>query len=240
MMTKQEILSSLRNGLIVSCQVKKEDPQYQDHCIEALAKAAIWGGADGLRINEPQNIAAVRDITELPIIGLKKIFRSDTEVFMTPDMESVEECLRAGADIIAVDGTPRPIDGRKGNAIISEVKRKYPNVLILADVRDEKDAVEALELGADIVAPTFYRFSPNAKTTEAVDWKMVTRLLETCKGKAAVFMEGKIWTPDEAIKALYYGCHAVVVGSAITRPQLITRRFKDTLTGFNKDRSLYY
>jgi N-acylglucosamine-6-phosphate 2-epimerase len=38
-----------------------------------------------------------------------------------------------------------------------------------------------------------------------------------------VILEGRIWTPN--LPSLRLGAYAVVVGSAITRPQLITERF---------------
>jgi N-acylglucosamine-6-phosphate 2-epimerase len=40
-----------------------------------------------------------------------------------------------------------------------------------------------------------------------------------------VVLEGRIWEPEQVNKAFELGAHCVVIGSAITRPQLITRRF---------------
>lgn len=235
-----QIIKSLKNGLVVSCQVKKDDPQYMDGCISALIKAALWANADGLRMNEPENIKCARELTDKPIIGLWKKHSQESDVFMTPSMAEVDACVNAGADIIAIDGTPRLIDGHQAWDIIALIKKKYPQLLVFADVRDEIDAEGAIERGADIVAPTFYRFSPNAKSTDLPDWEMVNRMIRVADSRACVFMEGKIWTPDDAIRALYYGCHAVVVGSAITRPHLVARRFKDHMDGFPTKRNLYY
>jgi len=205
-----------------------------------LAKGAIWGGAVGLRINEPENIKAVRAVTDLPIIGLWKIHRKDTDVFMTPNMEAVKQVIEAGADIVAIDGTDRMIDGKPAYEIILEIKKLYPNILIFADVRDDDDAVKALEKGADIVAPTFYRFSKNAKSSDIPDWEMFSRMCDRCKDKGAVFMEGKLWTPDDCIRALHYGAHAVVVGTVLTRTHITTQRFVDHIKGFKEERSLFY
>lgn len=240
MKTKNEILTSLAGGLIVSCQILKEDPQYIEGIIPALAKGAIWGGAVGLRINEPENIKAVRAVTDLPIIGLWKIHRHDTEVFMTPNMEAVKAVIEAGADIVAIDGTDRLIDGEKALEIIPKIKQAYPNILIFADVRNDDDAVAALAKGADIVAPTFYRFSKDAKSTDLPDWEMFSRMCGRCASKGAVFMEGKIWTPDDCIRAFHYGAHAVVVGTVLTRAHITTRRFVDHIQGFKEKRSLFY
>ncbi len=241
MLTNQQILKNINNGLIISCQVKKDDPQYQPGCIVALAKAAVWGQADGLRINEPENIREVKQaFPEVCVIGLWKKPRQDTEVFMTPTMAEVKACFEAGADIIAIDGTPRLIDCHQAWDIIPLIKKEYPGKLIFADVRDDVDAQGAISRGADFVAPTFYRFSANAKSTDLPDWPMVCRMVKAAQGRAKVVMEGKIWTPDDAIRALHYGCYAVVVGSAITRPHLVTRRFHDHICGFAEERSLFY
>ncbi len=159
---------------------------------------------------------------------------------MTPNMDAVRQVIEAGADIVAIDGTQRMIDGEAAFEIIPKIKKAYPNVLIFADVRDDDDAVAALEKGADIVAPTFYRFSPNAKSSDLPDWEMFSRMCDRCKGKGAVFMEGKLWTPDDCIRALHYGAHAVVVGTVLTRSHITTQRFVDHIKGFKEKRSLFY
>lgn len=240
-MTKKELLDQLSGGLIVSCQMEKHAPCYSDDIIELMAKAAIWGNAAGLRINGEENIKKIRTITDLPIIGLIKVFSEETEVFMTPTMNEVNAVLAAGADIVAIDGTDRLINGKKAQTIISEIRQNWgEEIVIFADVRDEVDAVASLKLGADMVAPTFYRFKKDAKSTDVPDWEMFARMCEACQGLGAVVMEGKIWTPDDAIRAFHYGAHSVVIGSAITRPHLIMQRFYDHVSGFKEKRSLYY
>lgn len=240
MSRKQAIIDKIRGGLIVSCQMERHAPGYREDSVLCLAEAAIWGGACGLRINGVENIKRVRAITDLPIIGLKKVFSDSTEVFMTPTMQEVKEVVEAGADIVAIDGTDRLINGTKAQLIIPEIRKAYPDLLILADVRDEVDALASLELGADLVAPTFYRFKKDAKSTDVPDWEMFAKMCRLCRGKGYVLMEGKVWTVDDAIKSLYYGAHAVVIGSAITRPHIITQRFYDHLKGFTEKRGLLY
>ena len=239
-MLKEEVIAKLKGGLIVSCQMEKHAPGYSEDSVELLAKSAIWAGACGLRINGIENIKKIRELTDLPIIGLKKVFSDTTEVFMTPTMKEVEEVIQAGADIIAIDGTDRLINGIPAFHIIQEIKEKYPEVLILADVRDEKDALQSLKMGADFVAPTFYRFKPDAKSTDEPDWEMFAKMCRVSDGLGYVLMEGKVWTVDDAIRALYYGAWAVVVGSAITRPHLIAQRFVEHINGFQGERSLFY
>ena len=239
-MGKQEIIDQLKGGLIVSCQMEKHAPCYSEDMVKLLAQAAVWGGACGLRINGEENVKKIKALFDIPVIGLVKIYREDTEVFMTPSMKEVDALIEAQADIIAIDGTDRMINGEPAYSIIPKIRIKYPDAIIFADVRDEIDAVRALEAGADMVAPTFYRFKKNAKSTDLPDWEMFASMCRNCKGKGIVIMEGKVWTPDDAIRALHYGAHAVVVGSAITRPHLIARRFYDHMQGFSEQRSLLY
>ncbi len=239
-MRKQEIFEKLKGGLIVSCQMEKHAPCYDENMVELMARAAVWGGASGLRINGEDNVRKIKSLFNIPVIGLIKVHREDTEVFMTPSMAEVDALVEAKADIIAIDGTDRMIHGEPAYKIIFKIKKKYPDAIVLADVRDEADAVRALEAGADIVAPTFYRFKENVKSTDLPDWEMFAKMCRDCKGKGIVIMEGKIWTPDDAIRAFHYGAYAVVVGSAITRPHIITRRFYDHIQGFPEQRSLLY
>lgn len=239
-MEKQKLLESLKGGLIVSCQIEKHAPCYHEDIVELMVKSAIWGGACGLRLNGIDNIKKIRKSTDLPIIGLVKVFSDETEIFMTPTMNEVRSVIEAGADIVAIDGTDRMIQGRKGYDIIPEIKKEFPNTVIFADVRDETDALTSLALGADIVAPTFYRFKKDAKSSDLPDWEMFARMCQVCKDKGIVMMEGKIWTPDDAIRAFHYGAHSVVIGSAITRPHLIMRRFYDHVNGYPEKRSLLY
>lgn len=239
-MNKEQIKTQIKNGLIVSCQMEKHAPCYSDNIVSLMVNAAIWGGAKGLRIEGEQNIKDTRKITNLPIIGLIKIFRVDTPVFMTPSLDEVKKVIGAGADIVAIDGTDRLIDGRIAYSIIDEIKDNYPDVPILADIRDLDDAKRCLEKGVDYLAPTFYRFSEHAKSTNSIDWPFVAKLCKLAQNKAKVIMEGKVWTSDDVLKSFYYGCHSVCVGSAITRPHLITQHFTDAINGYIEERSLFY
>ena len=224
--SKENLLEALKGGLIVSCQVKTDDPLYMDGIVAKLAQCAIWGGANGLRLNEPQNIASVRGMTDLPIIGLWKVHSKESSVFITPSLLHVEAVLEAGADIVAVDATDRiNAYGEKAYEIIAKIRKKLGNIPILADVRNGEEARNALLLGADLVAPTLYRFGENPKSTEEPDFDELALMLEQCKDLGPVVMEGKINTPEQAVECLYMGAHAVVVGSAITRPHLTALRF---------------
>lgn len=235
------MIEQIKEGLIVSCQAKKDDPLYLPGIIEKMAQSAIWGGAVGLRIDQPENIKKVRALTDIPIIGLWKQHHESSPVFITPTLEAVQAVIESGADIVALDGTDRlNRQGNKAFELISAIKKDFPDTLVLADIRNDHDAKLALEAGADFVAPTLYRFDPNAVSTETPDFKMLARIVKAVDDRALVLMEGKIHTPEEALESIYLGAHAVVVGSAITRPHLTTMRFTQKLNRYQKDMPLFY
>ena len=228
---KKTILKQLQGGLIVSCQTQKDEPIYTPDMVVKMAECAKWGGAVGLRINSPEQIRQVKKANiGLPIIGLYKVWHEDTDVFITPTMKEVDAIVQAGADIIALDCTAQ-ITHEKTKAwdLLTEVRKKYPDYLILADVSNIEEGVHAANNGADLVAPTLYGYTKETKHIEGANFRMVAQMCRALAGKAHVIMEGHIYTPEEAMQCLYLGCYAVVVGSAITRPHYVTKRFVDCI-----------
>lgn len=238
---KEKIIQKIKGGLIVSCQAKNTDPHYSEDFTLQMARAAVWGGAVGLRIDTPKDISKIKKEVQIPIIGLWKILKKDTEVFITPGIEYARECINAGADIVAVDGTTRLVDDcHYAYEIIPEIKKEFPDIPILADIRNVEDAQIAIEYGADMIAPTLSRFDKEHMPSSKPNFHLLCRLIETSKEKVKVIMESRINTPEEAIMALYYGAHSVVVGNAITRPHITAQRFCDAINGYKEKRSLFY
>lgn len=233
---KRELLESMKNGLIVSCQVQKDDPIYTDDIVIKMAEAAKWAGAVGIRANSPEQIKAIKEKVDLPIIGLYKIWHEDSEVFITPTLEAAKEVWEAGAEIIALDCTNQ-ITHEKTKAIelLPIVKAEIPDAIIFADVSNYDEAKKAIELGADIVAPTLYGYTEETKHIEEPNFREFARMCRDFKDEAYVMMEGHLYTPEDAMKCLYLGAHAVVVGSAITRPHLTAKRFVDLLSGYQNN-----
>lgn len=232
---KRAILESFKNGLIVSCQVQPDDPIYSEEMPVKMAEAAQWAGAVGIRANSPEQIRAIRSAVDLPIIGLYKIWGEDTDVFITPTVEAAIEVYKAGAEIIALDCTEQKINGRRAYELFPEVKKALPDAILFADVSNYDEARRAVELGADIVGPTLYGYTKETKDIEMPDLREFARICRDFKDEAYVIMEGHIYTPEDAMKCIYLGAHAVVVGSAITRPHLTTKRFVDLLSGYQND-----
>ena len=218
-----DLWERLRGRLIVSCQALPDEPLHGAPIMAAMARAAAAGGAAGIRANGQADITAIRAAVDLPIIGLFKAGVPDTPAYITPTLAHARAVLAAGADIVAVDATARPRpEGGDGAGFVAYLKERLP-APILADISTYEEALAAAAAGADAVSTTLSGYTPYSRQAESWDAELVARL----SGELAipVIAEGRIWTPAEAAEALRLGAYAVVVGSAITRPQLITARF---------------
>ncbi len=235
-MSKKELLQSMKGGLIVSCQVQHDDPVYSEDFVLKMAQAAQWAGAVGIRANSPEQIKLIKDHVDLPMIGLWKIWHDDTDVFITPTLEAAKAVWEAGADVIALDCTAQIThEGRPAYELLPIVKKEIPKAVIFADVSNYEEAKRAVEMGADIVGPTLYGYTEATKQIEQPDLREFARMCRDFGDKAFMIMEGHIYTPEDAIKCLYLGADAVVVGSAITRPHLIAKRFVDLMSGLQSN-----
>lgn len=231
---KKAILESMKGGLIVSCQVQKDDPIYTDDIVVKLAEAARWAGAVGIRANSPEQIRQIKAaMPELPVIGLFKVWHEDTDVFITPTMKEVREIWEAGAEIIALDCT-KQITHEKTVAwdLLEQAKKEIPEAMFFADVSNYEEAKHAVECGADIVGPTLYGYTAETKSIEEPNLREFARMCRDFGDDVYMMMEGHIYTPEDAMKCIFLGAHSVVVGSAITRPHLTAKRFVDLLGGY--------
>lgn len=188
-----------------------------------MAIAAARGGAVGIRANTPDDIAAIRLSVSLPIIGIYKLVIPGYAVYITPTIESATQVAQAGADIIAIDATsrPHPDDLRLYERIA--IIHKQTNCPVMADISTFAEGLAAQEAEADLVSTTLSGYTDYSPTQDTPDFKLLERLVADLK--VPVIAEGRIATPKQALEALKLGAFAIVVGSAITRPQWITARF---------------
>ena len=157
-------------------------------------------------------------------------------MFITPTLEAAKQVWEAGADIIALDCTDQIThEGRPAYELFEKVREAIPEAPIFADVSTYAEAARAVEMGADFVGPTLYGYTKETMGITGPDFREFGRMCRDFKGKTHIIMEGHIYTPEDAMKVLFLGADAVVVGSAITRPHLITARFTDLLSGYGKD-----
>ena len=214
---------SLKGGLIVSCQAQPGSPLRDVAIMVAMARAAQLGGAVGLRVNGPEDIAAIHAAVPLPMIGIYKQDLDGFDVRITPTLEAARDLVQAGADILAIDATDRPHpNGRTSAQLIQLCKAEF-HVPIMADVSTLPEGIAAAEAGADIVATTLSGYTPYSRQLETPDFELIAELAASVS--VPIITEGRIATPEDARRALDLGAFAVVVGTAITRPEWITQRF---------------
>mgnify|MGYP000986521952 CR=1 FL=1 len=223
-----DILERIRGGLIVSCQARKGWPMYGTDIMVAFAKAAQQGGACGIRATEPQNIRAIKEAVDLPMIGIFKQWYDGYDVYITPTYQSAVAVVEAGAEIVAMDGTKRARPNRENLCdIIYKMHINYPYILIMADCDNLDSAKYAQECGADIISTTLSGY------TEATsDYsKFQSGLIKEFKAHldVPVIAEGHISTAKDLHAAYANGADSVVIGTAITRPEIITKWFVDSL-----------
>ena len=219
-------LDKLKGGLIVSCQALPEEPFCDPHCMAAFARAAEMGGAVGIRAKEP-DIRAISQACGLPLIGIDKVYLEGFEVYITPRFEDAERIAAAGADIIALDCTPRPRpDGATMEELIGRIKRVL-QLPVMADISTLDEATAAEQAGADVIATTLSGYTPYSRKTEGPDFDLLEAVIGAVK--VPVIAEGHIYTLAEARACIALGAHAIVIGTAITRPVELTHRFVEAI-----------
>lgn len=191
-----------------------------------FAVAAVEGGAAAIRADGPENIRAIRKAVRVPILGIRKQVQDDGKVLITPTFESAQELIAAGADMIALDVTRR---GRRYGAIerLQRIRTEL-KILVLADIATIEEALAAAAAGADFVLSTMRGYTDDSTHAHSFDLAFIAELARCCP--VPTIAEGKIETPEQARAAIEAGAYAVVVGSAITRPATIARRFADAIS----------
>lgn len=215
-------------GLIVSCQAAPEDPLYGADTMVRMALAAKQGGAIAIRCNGKEDIRAIKEAVGLPVIGLIKREIAGSDIYITPELEDVRAILEAGADIVALDLTNRENRLENGKRLIDYIHRAGAKAM--ADISTADEAIRAEQLGADYVSTTLSGYTPYSPQQDGPDLELIAKL----RGRLTVplIAEGRIWTTEEAVLALERGAEFVVVGSAITRPQLVTKRFANRIAEY--------
>ena len=209
----------VRNGLIVSCQALEEEPLHGPMIMATMARAAALGGAVAIRTNGVQEVDVIKKITGLPVLGIIKVTDDHGRIAITPTFAHAQCLKEAGADMVAVDVRATRPFGEPLEELLPRIRREL-DLPVLADCGDLADAKEAYRIGVDAVAPTFgFR-----ETTIGIEPNFEL-LQEMISLGLPVIAEGGFWYPEQVVKAFKLGAWSVVVGSAITRPMEITRRF---------------
>jgi N-acylglucosamine-6-phosphate 2-epimerase len=223
-------IEQLEGKLIVSCQALPHEPLHSSFIMGRMAKAAQEGGAYGIRANTKEDIREIQSQVDLPIIGIVKRDYEDSVIYITPTMKEIDELMEVKPEIIAMDATCnlRP-GGKTLDEFFHEVKEKYPEQLFMADCATLEEAIHADELGFDFIGTTLIGYTEQSKhlKIEENDFEILKEIVANVKHR--VIAEGNVNTPEKAKRVIELGAYAVVVGSIITRPQLITKSFAEAL-----------
>lgn len=219
------IIEDLKGKIIVSSQAMPDEPFYDEKCMTAMMQSVVNGGAGGLRVAGARDVRNAKKF-KLPVIGLTKPDKLPENwksvVYITPTLKEVSDLIEADADIIAFDGTQRP----RPNCTLEDIIKEIHNAgkLAMADISTFEEGVNAEKLGADIISTTLAGYTDESGIAgETPDFELLEQLVKTIK--KPVILEGRIWTREDVQKGFELGAHCVVIGSAITRPQLIVKRF---------------
>lgn len=227
-MTNQQVIEQIRGGLIVSCQALKEEPLYSSYIMSRMAYAAMLGGASGIRANTVEDITEIKKLVDLPVIGIIKEVYEDSDVYITPTMKEVDALVGCGCEIIAADCTDRKrTQGKTLDQFFGEVRQKYPGQLFMADCSTIEEGMHAAEIGFDLIGTTMSGYTPYTCGVQLPNFHMMETLARE-SGKP-VIAEGGIWCPEHLKRALDTGALAAVVGTAITRPMDITKRYVEAI-----------
>ena len=214
----------------MSCQALPEEPLHSSFIMGRMALAAKEGGAAGIRANTREDIHEIQSQVDLPVIGIVKQNYEGCDVYITPTMKEVDQLMEVKPEIIALDATEaeRP-GGLTLDEFFRQIKEKYPDQLWMADCSTVEEALHADQLGFDFIGTTLVGYTKQSRDLkiEENDFEVLRKILDQVKHP--VIAEGNVNTPEKAKRVLELGAYSVVVGSAITRPQLITKSFAEAI-----------
>jgi N-acylglucosamine-6-phosphate 2-epimerase len=220
-------LADVQGKLIVSCQALPDEPLHSSFIMGRMALAAKEGGAVAIRAQSSDDIREIQKVTGLPVIGLVKRNYEDSPIYITPTMAEVEDLLTTDCEMIALDMTDRPRpQGEKLPDLLARIHEG--GRLVLADISTYEEGMAAAKLGADAISTTLSGYTPYSPQLSGPDVELVMALSRDLD--IPVFAEGRINEPADIQRVMAAGAYAPIVGSAITRPQLITAKFAQALS----------
>jgi len=220
-------LADINKNLIVSCQALENEPLHGSEIMAKMAQAAKEGGAKAIRSNSAADVAAIKAQTCLPVIGLVKRDYPDSEIYITSTLREVKELLAVKPEVIALDATKRKRPNNEKLRELVHYIHEESDSLVMGDIATIEDAAYAMECGVDLLSTTLSGYTSDSPKLVGPDFELVAKLSEIAP--IPVIAEGRIQTPEQAWQMLELGAWAIVVGSAITRPQLITKTFTDRI-----------
>ena len=220
------MLNQIKGKLIVSCQALPEEPLHSSFIMGRMALAAQQGGASGIRAQGVEDIQEIMKVVDLPVIGIIKRNYDDSSIYITPTKKEVNELLQTKCQMIAIDATDRK---RPNDETIQELLDliHQGGRLAMADISTYEEAVNAEKLGFDVISTTLCGYTSYSTNYEGPNLELIGQLVQDLH--IPVIAEGKINNPEDLKAVLNAGAFSAVVGGAITRPQLITKKFVSIL-----------
>lgn len=220
----EQVLAQIKGGLIVSCQALVDEPLHSSYIMSKMAVAAKEGGAKGIRANMPEDIREIKKALNLPIIALYKQDYPDSKIRITPTEREVELLMEVNPEIIAIDATNRiRPEGISLDKFFARIRKEYPGQLFMADCATYEEGIYAQEIGFDIVGTTLCGYTEDTKDISLPNHTLIKQLADTLR--IPLIAEGGIWDIEDLKKIMSEKVHAVVIGTAITRPREITQRY---------------
>ncbi len=220
------MLERIKGGLVVSCQALEDEPLFSSFIMGRMAKASEMVGAVGIRAQGFNDIVEIKSVTKLPVIGIVKRNYPNSSVYITPTKLEIDELLSTSCEMIALDCTKRR---RPNNESLEDLIRyiKDRGILVMADISNYEEALCAASLGVDCVSTTLSGYTEYTEKINGPDFQLIKNIVRDLR--VPVIAEGRIDTPEDLEEVYKLGVHSAVVGSAITRPQLIAQKFIDVI-----------
>lgn len=220
--------TKLPRGLIVSCQACEGEPLYGCGIMHLFARAAVAGGAVGIRA-QVDDVAAIKREVGLPIIGLVKRVYADSEIYISATKREIDEILNSQSDVICMDATlrDRP-NGCTLDELYAYARARCGNRELMADISTIEEAINAERLGFEYVSTTLRGCTPQTSDHALPDIEFIAQ----CKSvltSSKLIAEGGVFELSHVRAISKINPYAVVVGSAITRPKVITERLLSEL-----------
>lgn len=199
--TLSDILAATKSSIIVSCQALPNEPMYCEEMsiMPFFANAAKRAGSKCIRTSSIRDVVAIKEATGLPVIGLVKRVVEGYASYITPTMKEIDELVQVESDIVALDCTMRARgDGSSINEFIAQIREKYPDIVLMADISTVDEGVNAAKCGVDLVGTTLSGYTDYSPKTDGPDFELVEKLVSSVS--IPVIAEGKIHTPEQAKK----------------------------------------
>jgi len=224
--------ANFKNALIVSCQAEENEPLHGSQHMQRMALAAVQSGAKGIRANSAIDVQAIKEVVDVPLIGLIKDRNREYQAFITTTEEQVQALIEAGVDFVAIDSTrvSRPVPLK---TLYGYIKKHYPQIGIVADVADIKDAEMIIPLKPDFISTTLSGYTDYTEHRKKPDLNLISEIRHITQ--IPVIAEGNYNEPDQIRQAILRGAYTVIVGGAITRPQQIARQFVEAISDFQDE-----